>query len=107
MNRRTMARLLMPVILVAAVIVLELNRSLLDVSNRGANERQARCLEVCKVPELEADELSIISAADASSSATIVTDGTARTTFVGNAAMTTYSPSRRRNRKHRTYGGGA
>ena len=34
----------------------------------------------------------VISAADASSSATIVTGGTARTTFVGNTAMTTYSP---------------
>lgn len=34
----------------------------------------------------------VISAADASSSATIVTGGTARTTFVGNAAVTTYSP---------------
>lgn len=35
---------------------------------------------------------AVISAADASSSATIVTGGTARTTFVGNAALTTYSP---------------
>ena len=34
----------------------------------------------------------VVSAADASSSDTIVTGGTARTTFVGNTAMTTYSP---------------
>lgn len=34
----------------------------------------------------------VVSAADASSSATIVTGGTSRTTFVGNSAMTTYSP---------------
>lgn len=34
----------------------------------------------------------VVSAADASSSATIVTGGTARTTLVGNTAMTTYTP---------------